>query len=421
MFRGIYNFFRYFTAPKEVRSTLANPANWLMELFGASNTVVGNRVNTASALSISTVYACVKVLAESIASLPIHLHQEKEGSFQISLRPENYIVGQEPSERYTSYAFRSAMMLHACLSGNAYAEIIRDGRGGLRELRILNPSCVVPFYEKGKLYYRVNADAVYGMGDESRVLMPYEILHISTMTRNGVIGISPIQELRETMGMDVVNRENAAKTLSRGRVDGLLKSPNKLTVEDGKSLREQFGERIRSGDFPVLQNGVEYQAIQLTPADAQFIQTAQLTRQQIAAAYRVPLHMIGDLSNASFSNIEHQSLEFVKYTLLPWIKAWEMELNRKLLPVSIRMSHYFRFNVEGLLRGDLKARMEAHTKAVQWGIMNRDEVRAIENLNPIPDGMGQIFLTPLNMIPIDQQDQQADQTTDNIVQPAKNK
>lgn len=310
-------------------------------------------------------------------------------------RPENDLIASAPSERYTSYNFRSTLQLHLGLRGNGYARIYTDGRGGARELRILHPDRVQTFIYQDKLYYRVSNEE-----GKQEVLFPSEMIHIAALSQDGITGISPIQALRDTIGMGIANRNNQSKTIARGRVDGLLKHPNKQTAEQVASLKENFSEVIRKGGFPLLENGVEYQSISLSPADAEFIATSKLTRQDIAGAYRVPLHMIGDLERATFSNIEHQSLEFVKFSLLPWIKAWEQELNRKLLPESIRSTHFFRFNVDGLLRGDFQTRMRGYATAIQWGILNRDEVRDLENRNPVPDGLGQVFLTPLNMAPL---------------------
>lgn len=422
MFEWLTNFFRTSSpAPEQrsVSSSLENPNQWLTDLLTGGTTLAGATVNDRTALSISAVYACAKVLSESVASLPISLYRKNGDIIEVAQnRYEHFLISEEPSSLTTSYNFRSALMLHTSLRGNFYAFIERDGRGGAKALKIAPVGCVSPFMHKGQLFYRVFPNSDYGI-DEMKVLMPYEVLHIANMSRDGIVGVSPITELRESMAMDMANRDNAAKIMKRGRVDGVLQSPNKLTLEEGKSLKSQFSERVAAGEFPVLQNGLEFRSIALTPADAEFIRTAQLTRQQIAAAYRVPLHMINDLERATFSNIEHQSLEFVKFTLLPWLKNIEAEFNRKLLPRELRSTHFFRFNVEGLLRGDLKSRIEAHTKAVQWGLMNRDEVRAIENLNPIPGGLGQEFITPLNMqLLADSGNANADAQNDNGTQPS---
>ncbi|HMU75401.1 MAG TPA: phage portal protein, partial [Elusimicrobiota bacterium] len=166
---------------------------------------------------------------------------------------------------------------------------------------------------------------------------------------------------------------------------------------------------------PVLTGGLEYKSVSLSPADAEFINTAKLTTQDIARAYRVPPHMIGDLERATFSNIEHQSIQFVQQTLLPWLKNWEAELNRKLLPTDLQGEYYFRFKVEGMLRGDILSRYRAYAIARQWGWTNADEIRDLEDMNPLPDGQGQLYLTPMNMVPADMvEDQfQGDPNTDN--------
>lgn len=381
----------------EQRSSLENPSQWLLDLLGGTTTTAGVHVNDTTALSLSAVYACCRVLSDSIASLPIGLYRSMPdgGTEPANNRPENDLIASAPSERYTSYNFRSTLQLHLGLRGNGYARIYTDGRGGARELRILHPDRVQTFIYQDKLYYRVSNEE-----GKQEVLFPSEMIHIAALSQDGITGISPIQALRDTIGMGIANRNNQSKTIARGRVDGLLKHPNKQTAEQVASLKENFSEVIRKGGFPLLENGVEYQSISLSPADAEFIATSKLTRQDIAGAYRVPLHMIGDLERATFSNIEHQSLEFVKFSLLPWIKAWEQELNRKLLPESIRSTHFFRFNVDGLLRGDFQTRMRGYATAIQWGILNRDEVRDLENRNPVPDGLGQVFLTPLNMAPL---------------------
>lgn len=394
----------------EQRSSLENPSQWLTDLLTGGSTTAGVPVNDTTALSLSAVFACCRVLSDSIASLPIGLYRTTPdgGTEPADNRPENNLLAANPSDRYTSYTFRSTLQLHLGLRGNAYARILRDGRGGARELRIYRPEQVQPFFQNDKLYYRVSPPNA-----KQEILFPYEILHIAALSQDGINGISPIQALRDTIGTGIANRDNQARTLKRGRVDGLLKSSGSVTDEQASSIRKNFKAPLQSGDFPLLEGGLDYQSISLTPGDAEYINTAKLTRQDIAGAYRVPLHMIGDLERATFSNIEHQSLEFVKFSLMPWIKAWEQELNRKLLPETLQRTHFYRFNVDGLLRGDFKTRMDGYTKAIQWGILNRDEVRELENRNPIPDGLGKIYITPLNMAPITADTLDGEPDTDN--------
>jgi HK97 family phage portal protein len=384
-------------------SGLENPAKWLFDVFAGGYSKSGIAINDESALTLSAVYACNRILADSLASMPVGLfRRDPSGNIvEASNRPENRLIATSPAEFYTSYTLRSTLQFHLGMRGNAFARILRDGRGGARQLRILHPNLVTPFWYKGKLYYEVQPDTTTGFPEKREILAPDEILHIAAMSTDGVMGRSPITVLRDTIGIGLGNRDYIATIQKNGgRLRGILKHPNKLSPESVDSLRTNFKGAMQSGDFPILENGVEFSSVSLSPADAEFINTAKITMQDIARVYRIPPHMIGDLERATFSNIEHQSIEFVKNTLLPWIKNWESELNRKLLPVDLQDTHFFRFNVEGMLRGDIRARMEAYTKAIQWGILNRDEVRELENRNPIPDGLGEVFLTPLNMAPL---------------------
>lgn len=387
---------------RSATSSLENPSNWFVEWATGGYSSSGVAVTDETALTYAAVYSCNRVLADSLGQLPIGLYRNTpDGDTQpASNRPEHRLVAVKPSgddQLYTSYTFRSTLQFHLGLRGNAYARIYRDGRGGARKLRILHPSTVRPFIFEEKLYYEVTPT---GSGARE-ILSPDEILHIAALSTDGITGRSPISLLKDTIGIGLGNRNYISKIQKRGgRVEGFLKHPNKLTPEGVSGLRENFRDAMQRGEIPVLENGLEYASVSLNPTDAEFINTHKLTSRDIASAYRVPLHMIGDLERATFSNIEHQSLEFVKNTLLPWIKNWEAELNRKLLPVDLQDTHFFRFNVEGMLRGDIKARMEAYTKAIQWGILNRDEVRELENRNRIPEGLGQVFLTPLNMAPL---------------------
>jgi HK97 family phage portal protein len=384
-------------------SGLENPSRWLSDIFGGNASKSGVAVNDETALTLAAVYACNRVLSDSLASLPVGLYRtEPDGDVRpADNRSENRLMAVSPSEMYTSYTFRSTLQFHLGLRGNAYARIIRDGRGGARELRIVHPDYCRPLFHQGKLYYEVTPNPHYGESGKREVLYPYEVLHVAALSMDGIIGRSPIALLRDTIGVGLSNRDYVANIQKNGgRLRGYLKHPQKLTAEQVSNVRANFKDPINRGEFPILENGLEFSTVSLSPADAEFINTANLTTLDIARAYRIPPHMIGDLSRATFSNIEHQALEFVKHTLLPWIKNWEQELNRKLLPNDLQSTHFFRFNVEGMLRGDIKSRMEAYTKAIQWGILNRDEVRALENRNRIPDGLGEIFLTPLNMAPL---------------------
>lgn len=410
----------------EQRSNLENPSSWFIEWATGGASASGVPVNDETALTYAAIYACNRVLADSIASLPIGLYrQEPDGDISPATeRAEHRLISRNPggdSMLYTSEVFRSTLQFHLGLRGNAYARIFRDGRGGAKALRILHPNFVKPFFHEGRLFYEVTPNPSMGESGGRDILAPDQILHIAALSTDGIIGRSPISLLKDTIGIGLGNRDYVARLQKRGgRVDGFLKHPSKLTQEQVGGVRENFKSAMQRGEVPLLENGLDYQAVSLTPTDAEFVNTHKLTMRDIAAVYRVPLHMIGDLERATFSNIEHQSLEFVKHTLLPWIKNWEAELNRKLLPYNLQDNYYFKFNVEGLLRGDIKTRMEAYTKAIQWGIMNRDEVRALEERNRIPDGLGQTFLTPLNMVELGKEDDNQGEADTDVQQNPQN-
>lgn len=403
-------------------STLSNPAPWLIEaLSGGSYSTAGPAVNDESALTLAAVYACNRVLSTAFAALPVGLFRSANNQvFPADNRPEHFLISDEPSPLYTSYMFRSTMQFHLGLRGNAYARILRDGRFGAKELRILHPSYVRPFMKDGRVYYEVTPNQTTGdTSGNSEILMDYEVLHVKSMSTDGLVGKSPIQVHRETIGIGLSNRNFVSDIHKNGgRLRGALSHPSKISPEEVESLRSNFINAVNAGKFPFLQNGVEFKSISLTPADAEYIRTHNLTALDICAIYGVPPHKIGILDRATFSNIEHQGIEYVQETLLPMAKNWESELRRKLLPDDVKRTHHFRFNLEGRMRGDTISRMRAYAIARQWGWMSADEIRALENMNPLPDGQGEIYLSPMNMVPAEQYldpnyDPNGDNNTDN--------
>lgn len=403
----------YAQEQRSATSSLENPSQWFLDWASGGYASSGVAVNDESALTFAAIYICNLILSQSIAQLPIGLFRTTPDGDTVPAtnRPENRLVGVNPSGDsllYTSYTFRSTLQFHLGMRGNAYARIRRDGRGGARELRILMPNSVRPFMYEDRLFYDVTLP-----NGQRETLLPEDILHLASMSSDGINGRSPITVMKDTIGIGLGNRNYIAKIQKRGgHVDGFLKHPNKLNPEQVTGLRDNFKGAMQKGEIPLLENGVDYMSVSLNPTDAEFINTHKVTSRDVYGSYRIPPHMAGDLERATFSNIEHQSLEFVKNSLLPWMKNWEAELNRKLLPYDLQENHFFRFNVDGLLRGDIKARMEAYTKAIQWGILNRDEVRELENRNRIPEGLGQIFLTPLNMTALTEETVNGEQNTD---------
>lgn len=407
---------------RSATSSLENPSQWLLDWASGGYSASGIAVTDERALTFAAVYTCNLILSQTLAQLPIGLYY-KDPSGDIlpaTKRPEHRLIAVNPSGDdmlYTSYNFRSTMQFILGMRGNAFARIYRDGRGGARRLRILHPDLVRIFWHEDRIWYEITPDPARGYSGPREILSPEEILHVSDMSVDGITGRSRISVLKDTIGIGLGNRDYIAKIQKRGgRAEAILSHPSKLNDEQVKNLRNNFKGAMQRGDIPILENGLDYKTVSLSPIDAEFLNTHKVTSRDIYSVYRVPPHKAGDLERATFSNIEHQSLEFITNTMLPWFKNWEQELDRKLLPYDLQETHFYRFNVEGLLRGDIKTRMEAYTKAIQWGILNRDEVRELENRNRIPDGLGQIFLTPLNMAPLTEEtvngDPNGEQNTD---------
>ncbi len=354
----------------------------------APATKSGVAVTQETALTHTALYACVKVLGESIASLPVNLFRKTSiGAESMDTDNRSILVASEPSELYHSFDFRNTMMLHLALHGNAYALIVRNGNRAPIELRIINSLAVTPFLTPdGALYYNVNG-----------VSLPYpakDIIHLKGMSADGIIGKSPIETFRETIALGIATTNTQGSLWKNGTlINGYLKHPMKMTQDEGQRLMASWSSRFsgsdNAGKTPVLENGLEFVPLSLKPADAMFLETAKLSRNDICSIYRVPPHMIGDLERSTNNNIEHQSLEFVRNTLMPYLKMWENELNRKLLFANEKARMYFRFNVDGMLRGDTKSRAEYYTRALGSvstpGWLTQNEVRSLENLDKVDD------------------------------------
>jgi len=380
---------RLFFVEERQTGTLQNPPEWLYSLLGGSKTAAGVSINSETALAHAAVFACSKVLSESVASLPLELFLSTGQETKVLTTDARYpLVNSEPSTLYTSFDFRAVAMMHLCLYGNFYADILRDGNRRPMELRVIDPRNVLPELDPdGGLWYKINGRRM--------PVRPRDILHIKGLSTDGIIGRSPIQVFKETIGLGIATTETQGSLWKNGMLTmGYLKHPAKMTTEQVADIKENFkinhAGRANAGKMPVLQGGMEYVPLTLKPSDAMFIETAKLSRQDICSIYRVPPHMIGDLERSTNNNIEHQSLEFVRDTLRPILKNWEQELNRKLLFDNEKAAKFFRFNVDALLRGDTKSRGEYFTRALgsvsspAW--MTPNEVRLMENMNPVDGG-----------------------------------
>ena len=373
-------------------------------LFGGSNS--GKNVNERSAMQMTAVYACVRILSESIAGLPVHLYQcVDSGSKQKALEHPLYrLLHDEPNPEMTSFVFRETLMTHLLLWGNAYAQIIHNGKGQVVALYPLMPNRMsVDRDDKGHLFYQ------YQMQDSDAptaksgtvILKPTDVLHVPGLGFDGLVGYSPIAMAKNAIGLSIATEEYGAKFFANGATpSGILEYPG--TVKNPEAIRESwnagFGGSSNAHKVAVLEEGMKYTPIAISPNEAQFLETRKFQIDEIARIFRVPPHMVGDLEKSSFSNIEQQSLEFVKYTLEPWIVRWEQSLNRALLSETEKAAYFVKFNVDGLLRGDYQSRMNGYATARQNGWMSANDIRELENLDLIPDELGgNLYLINGNM------------------------
>ena len=363
--------------------------------FGGSTS--GKAVNERTAMQMTAVYACVRVLSEAVAGLPLHVYRYREdGSKEKALKHPLYrILHDEPNPEMSSFNFRETLMGHLLLYGNAYAQIIRNGRGEVVGLYPLMPAkMTVDRDSGGNLYYLYSrgSDDAPEAGENGQVyLPPDQVLHIPGLGYDGIVGYSPIAMAKNAVGLGIATEEYGAKFFANdASPSGILEHPGVLKNPDKvrESWNKLFRGSVNSHQIAVLEEGLKYQPIGISPDQAQFLETRKFQLNEIARIFRVPPHMVGDLEKSSFSNIEQQSLEFVKYTLEPWLMRWEQAMGRRLFTDSEKESYFIRFNVEGLLRGDYESRMNGYAVARQNGWMSANDIRELENLDRIPAELG---------------------------------
>ncbi|MGX7168923.1 phage portal protein [Facklamia hominis] len=371
--------------------------------FYFGNSSAGKNVNERSAMQMTAVYACVRILAESVAGLPLHLYLTNENGNKEKAKnhPLYFILHDEPNSEMTSFILRETLMTHLLLWGNAYAQIIRNGKGEVISIYPLMPNKMRVARDKQtkEIIYE------YFHEDGKVQLSSFDVLHIPGLGFDGLIGYSPIAMAKNAIGMAMATEEYGAKFFANGaQPGGVLEHPG--IIKDPERVRnswsQSFGGSSNSNKIAVLEEGMKYTPISISPEQAQFLETRKFQINEIARIFRVPPHMVGDLEKSSFSNIEQQSLEFVKYTLDPWVLRWEQALNRSLIPNKDKKKYFIKFNVDGLLRGDYESRMNGYATARQNGWMSANDIRTLENLDLISkeDG-GDLYLVNGNMLPLD--------------------
>lgn len=386
--------------------------SWLRGIFDFNNSSAGIQVDEFNALNVTAVFACVRILAESIASLPLPVYQNlpdgaKDRATDHYLYP---VLHDQPNPEMSSFEFREVMMGHVLLWGNAYAEIVRNAAGQVVQLWPLRPDRMFiwrnPQTKQLEYIYSVHSSFDLSIAPEKVTLPSSQILHIRGLGYDGVRGYSPVTLMKEAIGLGLATQEYGARFFGNGaRPSGILTSTRPMNAEAKRQLREDwqqtYGGLSNSQRVAVLEEGMAWQAVGVPPEEAQFLATRTFQLNEIARMFRVPPHLLQELTRSTNNNIEHQGLDYVTHTIRPWTVRWEQAFQRSLFLPSERNTYFAEFLLDGLLRGDMASRYAAYAVGRQWGWLSANEIRAKENMNPIDpeDGDGDGYIVPLNMVP----------------------
>ena len=364
-------------------------------VFGRADS--GERVDEKSAMQIATVYACVRLLAETVAGLPLHLYRSMDGGSakeRATDHPLYKLLYRQPNPEMTSFSFREVMMTHLLLWGNCYAQIIRDGKNGILGLYPLLPENMeIDRDEKGQIFYIYHAytDEKPGENNKDIYFRRDEIFHVPGLGFNGLVGFSPIAMMKNALGTTLAVEKYGSSFFKNGaQPSGVLEHPGVL--KDPSKIRENwsdvYGGANNAHKVAVLEEGMSYKAISLPPEDSQFLSTRQFGVNEICRIFRVPPHLVQDMEHATFSNIEHQSIDFVVHTLTPWLVRFEQAIIKDLLLPDEQDDYFPKFNVDGLLRGDYQSRMQGYATGISNGFLSPNDIHRLENMDLIPAEKG---------------------------------
>tara|TARA_R100001594_G_scaffold150602_2_gene212660 strand:- start:10298 stop:11488 length:1191 start_codon:yes stop_codon:yes gene_type:complete len=363
-----------------------------------------NVFDTDKALTLTAVWCAIRLLAESVSSLPISVYTKQANGDKLEdLKSPIYnLVKYKPNYYQNKITFFEFIMLSICTEGNSYVQIVRNNSGTPTQLICLDPSNVTVVVNNNELFYQVDGGAVLDSSD---------VLHFKTITDDGVTGLSPIDQCAKALNWGVSLEEFGSTFFSNGaKPSSILQTDRALSDTALQRLKSSFNNNYaklkNSNSTIVLEEGLTFKPISISPEQAQFLSSRQFSIEEVARIFNVPPHMLKDLSKSSFNNIEMQSQEFVTYTLMPYITRIEQEMNLKLFRTNELGKTFVEFNVNGLLRGDVKSRTEAYKTAITNGYMSINEVRQKENMNSI-DGGDKHFMQ-MNMTTIDKIGEDAD-------------
>lgn len=380
--------------------------DFLNVMSGYFPTSSGINVNINTAMRHSIVYACVKVLSESISSLPLVLYKEDENGKREKAKkhPLYKLLRSLPNQEVTTMQWRETMTANLCLRGNHFSQIIRNNIGDIVSIWGLDSSRITAkrLQSTGEIVFIYD----YGYSEKERevkqrVFTFKEILNIAGLSFDGICGISPIGYQRESLALSMAMQEYGSKYFKNGAsssgvfsVEGELSDASFDRLK--KSVQESYSE-LNAHKPMLLEGGAKFNPITMSNTDSQFLEGRRFSKEDIAMIFRVPLHMLNDLSKANYNSIEQLSLGFVTYTLAPWIVKIEQCMQRDLLTEKEREDgYYIKHNLSALLRGDAKSRAEYYKIMKEAGIFTIDDVLKLEDMNEIGGDVGGMRILPLN-------------------------
>jgi HK97 family phage portal protein len=378
----------------QTRKEVAAPAHYI-----SVGTTAGVFVSEEKALNVSAVFSAVKMLSEDIASLPLHLYfRDGDVRRRAEWRPEYRLLNHRPNWYQTAFDLRESLMASLLLRGQAFCEIERNVQGQPIALHFIEPTRVEVKQDlrSRRLYFSVN---------QAGRLEWEDVFYLHAFSTDGIHGRGVVAQARESIGLSAATERFGADYFGNGaNPGGVLRYEKKLDQDQVARLRESWNERHqgRAGGVAVLEDGMDYKQIGIPPEDSQFLETRKFQVTEIARWFRIPPHKLGDLERATFSNIEEQSMEYVRDTLRPWLVRIEQAARQQLLPEAAADSYYFEHLTDAVLRGDIKTRYEAYAIGRQNGWLSANEIRKRENMNPIADG--DQYLLPLNMVEAGQEE-----------------
>ncbi|WP_391528495.1 phage portal protein [Photorhabdus akhurstii] len=364
-------------------------------------------VSPETSMKLSAVYACIYVLSSNVAQMPLHVMRKIGDTVeQARDHPVFYLIHDEPNDWQTSYKWRELKQRHILGWGNGYTWVKRNRRGEVTAIDACMPWETTLLNTGGRYTYGVYNE------EGNFAVSPHDMIHIRALGNNQKMGLSPILQHAETIGMGMSGQQYTSNFFGgNARPAGIVSVKGELKKDSWERLKDVWRKaaqalRNQENKTLLLPADLDYKALTVSPVDAQLIDLMKLNRSQIAGIFNVPAHMINDLENATFSNITQQAIQFVRYTIMPWVTNWEQELNRRLFTlVERKAGYYVRFNLAGLLRGTPQERAQFYHFAITDGWMSRNEVRALEDMNPVA-GLDEMLVSVNAANPINTEDKE---------------